>query len=47
MVKEGSEEELPVKVFKTDDGQFNIKCKGLSLERFEDRLSSERLKKDP
>jgi len=47
MVKELEEAELPVKVYQTDNGLFEIKCKGFTLERFEERLCGEKLKGNP
>lgn len=47
MVQERNEEELPVKVYETDDSLFVIKCKGFTLERFEERLCTENMKAEP
>lgn len=47
MVQEKTEEELPVKVYVTDDGRFEIKAKGFTVERFEERLCGENMKKNP
>lgn len=47
MVQELDEADLPVKIFRTDSGKFQVKCRGFSLERFETKLSSDKVKANP
>jgi len=47
MVQELDEADLPVKIFRTDDNLFQVKCRGFSLGKFEDKLSSDKVKANP
>lgn len=47
MVQEEMQADLPVKVFKSDNGKFVIRCKGLSLEKFEDKISKDKYVESP
>lgn len=47
MVKEREEDDLPVKLYLTDDEKFVIKAKGFTLEKFETKLCKDKYKLNP
>lgn len=46
MVQMTEEDDLPLRIYKTDDDRFQIRVRGLSLERFETKLSNDKYKVD-